>query len=79
MENTPKTHSLDSALLAETIRLLKDRPRSLTLKMVSEQITVSVSWLSSLLSDDPPQGPSVDQIERLYNLLSDKPLFPRNN
>lgn len=67
-----------SKLLIETIRLLKLRPRTLTLKMISDQLKVSQSWLSTLLSDQPPSGPNVDHVERLYNLLAEKPLFPRD-
>ena len=67
--------SLDSydsreTLLAKTIRLLKHRDRTLTYSVLARQVGCSPAFLSSLVSDSPPDHPSVDTIQRLYEVLA---------
>ena len=78
MQSEEEIPKIESQLLTITISLLRQRPKNLTLKDIGLKINVSVSWLSSLLSDNPPSGAQVDRIEKLYNLLSEKPLFTNN-
>jgi len=66
---------MQRTLLSETIKLLRNRPRPMSLDKISEKIGVSVGWLTTLTSQHPPIGARVDAVERLYNLLADKPLF----
>jgi len=65
---------MQNSLLLTTARLLRDRPKSLSLYDLAQELSVSVSWLSSLLSDDPPEGASVTKVEKLYNRLAPSPL-----
>lgn len=58
------------SLLDKTIRLLRHRDRTLTLTAIAEQIDCSVAFLSSLVSDSPPAHPSVEKIQRLYEVLA---------
>tara|TARA_Y100001973_G_C5130812_1_gene297670 strand:- start:605 stop:829 length:225 start_codon:yes stop_codon:yes gene_type:complete len=69
----------EKTLLSETIRLLRDRPHSLSLETIAQEINVSTGWLSNLLSAKDSGGARVDAVERLYALLSDTPLFPADS
>ena len=57
-----------------TLKLLRMRPRTVTLDAISNDTGLSSSWLSSLLGKSPPTDPSVKKIERLYTYLSGKDL-----
>lgn len=57
-------------LLEKTIRLLRHRDRTLTLTSIADQVNCSVAFLSSLVSESPPTHPSVEKIQRLYEVLT---------
>ena len=61
-----------SIFLQETIRLLKERPKHITLALMAEEIDVTQPWIESLLYRKDC-NPSVIQLEKLYNYLADKP------
>jgi hypothetical protein len=58
-----------SALLQATIEALRNRPRTLTLLKISEDIGVKVSWLTDLSRVDPPE-PGVNACVALYEYLT---------
>ena len=58
-----------------TIELLRNRPKPITLAIVSKSTNLSISFLSSLLSENPPQNPGVNHIQTLYEYLNEKPLI----
>ena len=63
------------ALYEKTIELLKNRPRDKTLKSISEDTGINLSWLRSFgqgrIKD---KGPSVFTVEKLYEYLSGQKL-----
>lgn len=61
-------------LLEATIERLRERPRSLKLEDVAEGADCTVSFLSSLLSPDPPKRPGVNAVQRLYEFLTNNEL-----
>jgi len=69
---------VQKTLLSETIRLLRERPRTLVIADLAEELGLTKSWLSSLLSTTPPKNASVANVETLYNRLSDTPLFAKD-
>lgn len=60
-------------LFEKTKQLLKERPRTLEYKDVSQGTGIGVSWLK-MFASDRIQDPSVNTIERLYRFLSGKDL-----
>jgi hypothetical protein len=60
-----------SIFLAETRRLLKERPKNITLALIAEETELTSDWLESLLYKDKID-PGVKRIELLYNYLSGK-------
>lgn len=68
------THNVPrSALLERTVHLLRNRPRPLTLQVVSDDTKLHMRWLQLLLSR-PKVSPSVDAIVVLYEYLTNKKL-----
>lgn len=61
-------------LLEATIRLLKHRDRTLTYDKIADAIDCSTAFLSSLVSDDPPENPGVNTIQKLYEFLANRKL-----
>ena len=59
-------------LLDTVIRLLRHRDKTLTLEDVAAGSDCTVSFLSSLLSPNPPKRPGVNAIQRLYEFLHDE-------
>ena len=64
----------NETLLETTIRLLRHRDRTITLDDVARGVDCTTSFLSHLLSSDPPQRPGVNSIQRLYEFLTDSKL-----
>lgn len=60
-----------SLFLEETKRLLKQRPKNITLALIAEETGLKDDWLQSLLYKDIDAG--VKKVETLYNYLADKP------
>jgi hypothetical protein len=58
-----------SALFQATIDALRNRPRTLTLQKIADDIGVKVSWVTELGRDNPPV-PGVDACVRLYEYLT---------
>jgi len=68
--------SLGETLLERTRHLLINRPKPVTLELLSEQTGLSTSWLSSLISGDfSKHGPGVLSVQKLYEHLSGSKLF----
>ena len=61
-------------LLEHTIRLMKHRDRTITLEILAKNCDCTTSFLSTLMSPDPPSRPGVNAIQRLYEFLSGKQL-----
>lgn len=57
-------------LLEETIKLLNERDRSLTIKIIAADLNFSISWLHKLAQNNIP-NPGVNQIIKLHNYLID--------
>lgn len=62
-----------SRLYETTIRLLTNRPITLTLKQISDETGLPEGWLLSIVSR-PHVRPSVDRVECLYSYLTGKSL-----
>jgi len=60
-----------SALFQATIDALVNRPRTLTLSMISEATGLQERWLV-LLASKNPSVPSVDACVRLYEYLTNR-------
>lgn len=56
-----------------TMDLLRNRPITKTLSMISQATGLPEGWLASILRN-PNMSPSVDRIETLYEYLSYKEL-----
>lgn len=66
-----------SRLLLKTVDLLKNRPRSLKLRTISEDLSLPQAWLEAityLVDEEPTYSPSVDRVETLYCYLTGKQL-----
>lgn len=70
----PPCKDTRGTLLSVTVDLLRHRPKTVTLDDVAAGANCTVSFLSSLLSPDPPKRPGVNAIQRLYDFLADEPL-----
>jgi hypothetical protein len=57
-----------SIFLAETLRLLRERPKNITLALITEETGLPKPWLDSILYRENPD-PSITRIELLYNYL----------
>lgn len=57
----------------KTLELLQDRPRSKTLKVVSEETGIGLPWLNLFLQNRI-QNPSVNTIQSLYEYLTNAKL-----
>lgn len=57
------------------MRLLKERPKHITLALISEETGLQKCWLDSLLYSKRKDeiDPGVRRIETLYNYLADEP------
>jgi hypothetical protein len=62
-----------SRLYTRTLELLRNRPRTQTLRVISDDTSLPEGWLVSILCK-PCLSPSVDRIEVLYEYLSSKRL-----
>lgn len=60
-----------SIFLAETLRLLRERPKNITLALITEETGLPKPWLDSILYRENPD-PSINRIELLYNYLNGK-------
>ncbi len=60
-----------SIFLEQTIKLLKERPKHITLALIAEETNLTLPWLESILYKEI--DPGVSKIEELYNYLSNKP------
>lgn len=71
---SPKTNGHPrSKLYVRTLELLRNRPRSQTLAVVSQDTGLPKEWLIAIISR-PETSPGVDRIEVLYEYLSGKQL-----
>lgn len=66
-----KSNGYRSDLYDRTMILLRNRPVTKTLKIVSEETGLPEGWLLSIISK-PHISPSVHRIEHLYRYLSHK-------
>lgn len=57
-------------LLERTVFLLRNRPVTLTLGMISSETGLSVAWLTELATRTTSTDPSVSRIVALYEYLS---------
>lgn len=76
MANTakiPEKSAVKVGLKEYVRQLVKDRPRGLTIEELAAKANVSTTWLSSFIAGKTP-NPGVNQIETLFNLLSDEEL-----
>ena len=69
-----------SQLRERTLQLVRNRNRTITLKKIAAETSLSVPWLQRFCVD--PMGPNgephdygVGKVEELYVYLSGKPLF----
>ena len=62
------THMLSKNLHAETIRLLRGRPKSLTLRQIAEDTELGEEWIKSVLHEKT-EDPGVNKIQKLYEYL----------
>ena len=69
--------SMSSIFLEETKRLLKERPKHITLSLISEETGLTTDWLESLRYKKDC-NPGVIAIETLFNYLATEPItiFP---
>lgn len=61
------------SLCEKTRQMLAERPRTLTLEELAARLDVSVNWLS-MFSRGAILNPGVNTIQRLYDLLAERPL-----
>lgn len=61
-------------LLSVTLRLLRDRPASLSLKLISEEASIPYAWLISLTKSNRAKSPDVNKVQKLYEYLSKREL-----
>jgi len=66
-----------SELEDKTRKLLKELPRQIKYRHISEATGIKVTWLCDFASGKL-KLPSVGRVETLYNYLSPTPLFPKN-
>jgi hypothetical protein len=66
------------SLVAHTVQLLRERPRSLTLDDIAATTGLSKSWLNLLLSGDY-KDPGTTKVQKLYEHLAGKPLLNVDN
>ncbi len=71
MENSQKI--VEKTLFEITLKLLINRPRTITLPEIAAAIDVSQSWLNGIISGRIGD-PGVNAVERLYSYLTGKPL-----
>lgn len=55
------------SLLEQTIRLLNNRPKSLTLEKISEHTGLGIPWISHLPTT---KNPGVNSVETLHKFLT---------
>lgn len=67
------------SLYAHTRALLRDRPRTLTLRQVADATGVTVDWLAMILRDNNlERDPSANRVQAVYEFLAGKPLINDN-
>lgn len=62
------------SLMAETLRLLKNRPKDLTLPDIEKATQIPFYWLRKFTSGEI-KDPSVNRVQRLYEYLSGNKLL----
>lgn len=67
------TNKITTTLYDATLKLLKDRSRSVVLKQISRDTGLTHSWLT-LLCSGALENPSVNKIQTLYEYLSNSKL-----
>lgn len=63
-----------TCLLAHTVQLLRERPRSVTLAMISQATGLKQSWLNMMITGYF-EDPGVKKVQALYEYLSQKTLL----
>ena len=64
---------MSSIFLERTKQFLKERPKNITLSLISEETGLTTDWLESLLYKKN-FDPGVIRIETLYNYLATEPI-----
>lgn len=62
------------SLLLKTLDLLRNRRRTLTYEQIAVDTGLTVSFLQSLATEEPPKHASVVRIQTLYEYLSGETL-----
>lgn len=57
-----------------TLALLRNRSRQVTLKHISNETDLKMSWLVSMSGKSPPRNPSVNMVQTLYSYLAGEEL-----
>ena len=56
--------------MAETVELLRTRPRAVTLKMMADDLHINVNWLKALLSGRITD-PGIKKLTKIYDYLTE--------
>lgn len=65
---------MESKLVAETLKLLRSRPREVTLRDIAHTTGIPESWLK-MFSSGRIEEPAASRIETLYEHLSGKKIL----
>jgi len=55
-------------MLEKTRKMLRERPRTITLEIIKEEIDISLPWLSAFANNKMP-NPSYNRIKALHDFL----------
>ena len=61
-------------LLSVTLKLLKNRPITLTLKKISKDTSIPYHWLTAISKSNGARKPDVNHVQKLYEYLSKREL-----
>lgn len=62
---------MSETLYEKTVRLIAERPASLTLADIARGAEVKPTWLSALVKGDIPE-PGVHKIQRLHDFMTNR-------